>query len=179
MIKQRGKIRRGEHFNLSCPGRFSALRGRADQPQFPCRGAECCRQHARHGHDGAIQRQFAERSKTRQFIARQHTHRGQYGKRNGQIEMAAFLGDISGGQVHQHALGRQRKPHAQQGRAHSFPAFRDCLIWQAHYQEGRQAGGDLHLDFNRLGVDSSEGEGGDAGDGHASIIGAFCAEIQP
>jgi hypothetical protein len=30
-----------------------------------------------------------------------------------------------------------------------------------------------------LGVDSSEGEGGAAGDGHTRIIGAFCAEIQP
>jgi hypothetical protein len=37
----------------------------------------------------------------------------------------------------------------------------------------------LHLDFNRLGVDSSEGEGGDAGDGHTRMIGAFCAQIQP
>ena len=106
MIEQRWKIRRGEHFNLPGPGRFTALRGGTDQPQFACRGAKCGRQHARHGHDGAIQRQFAERSETRQFIARQHIHRGEHGKRNGQIEMAAFLGDISGGQVHQHALGR-------------------------------------------------------------------------
>jgi hypothetical protein len=30
-----------------------------------------------------------------------------------------------------------------------------------------------------LGVDSSEGEGGDAGDGHTRIIGAFGAKIQP
>ena len=93
--------------------------------------------------------------------------------------MASFLGDISGGQVYQHTLGRQRKPHAEQGRAHPFPAFRDRFIGQADHQKGRQAGGDLYLHFNRLGVDPGEGKGGDAGDGHACMIGAFCAEIQP
>jgi hypothetical protein len=30
-----------------------------------------------------------------------------------------------------------------------------------------------------LGVNSSEGEGGDAGNGHARIIGAFGIKIQP
>ena len=36
VIEQRWKIRRGEHFNLPGPGRFTALRCRADQPQFAC-----------------------------------------------------------------------------------------------------------------------------------------------
>ena len=30
-----------------------------------------------------------------------------------------------------------------------------------------------------LGFDPGEGKGGDAGDAHACMIGAFCAEIQP
>jgi hypothetical protein len=37
----------------------------------------------------------------------------------------------------------------------------------------------LYLHLHRLGVDPSEGEGGDAGNGHAGMNGAFSAKIQP
>ena len=170
VIEQRGKIRCREHFNLPGPGGFPALNSGADQSQFACRGTKRCRQYTRHGHDRAIKRQFAERREARQFIARQHIHRGEYGKRNRQIEMAAFLGDISRCQIHQHALGRHGKAKAKQGRAHPFAAFGHRLIGQAHHQKGRQAGGDLHLHLDRLGFDPSEGEGGDAGNGHAASM---------
>ena len=136
------------------------------RPRSRVRGAERRRQHAGHRVDPAIQRQLAERGIAGQFLARQDIHRGQDRQRDGQVEMAAFLGDVGRRQIHQHALRRQRQAEAGQRRAHPLPAFAHRLVGQADDQEGRQAGGDLHLHLDRLGVDAGEGEAGDSGDRH-------------
>ena len=165
MVDQGGQVGGGQDLHRAGPGGFGALGARADQAKLPRPGADRGRQHARHRRQRAIQRQFAKRREFRDGVARDDLHRSEHAERDGQVEMAAFLQQVGGGEVHDHPLRRQGQADGGQRRADAFLALGHRLVRQADDEEGGQPLGQLHLDLDGDGLDAGEGEGRDAGDG--------------
>ena len=166
MVDQPQQIGRGQHLDLARPGRLAALGRRADQPEPARRGADRRWQHPGHRIERAIQGKLAQGGELRHVLARQHLHGGQYGERDGQVEMAAFLQQVGRRQVDQHALRRQSQAHGRQRGAHPLARFANRFVRQADHQERGQSGGNLYLHLHRHRLDAGEGEGLHAGDGH-------------
>ena len=82
--------------------------------------------------------------------------------------MAALLGQVCRGEIHDHALGRHGKAERGQSGPHPLPAFRHGLVTEADNVEIRLPAGQLHLDVNRLGLNSLERECRDAAN-HAAF----------
>ncbi len=77
---------------------------------------------------------------------------GHQAKRDRQIVMAAFLGQIGGRQVDRDP-SRRGSHHR---RAHPFPRLGKSLVGKPDDGEGRQAGGNLHLDIDGSDFDAFE-----------------------
>ena len=159
MVDQGEQVGRRQHVDAAGPGRLAALRGRADQAEPARRGGDGGGQHAGDRVQRAVEGKFAEGGEFGDLFARQHLHGGQHGERDRQVEMAAFLQQVGGGEVDQHAPRRQREAHGGERGAHPLAGLGDGLVGQADDQEGGQAGGDLHLHLDRHGLDAGEGEG--------------------
>ena len=127
-------------------------------------GGDRRRQHAGDRRDGAVQRQFAQRHEIAELVAGHRADRRHQGERDGQVVMAAFLGEIGGREIDDDALGRQRQAGGMQGAAHPFAALGHRLVGQADDDEARQAGHDLHLDIDGNRLDALKGHGGDVRD---------------
>ncbi len=84
--------------------------------------------------------------------------------RHGQIERAAVLADVGGSEVYGDASGGQRKADVAQRRAHALAALPHRSFGQAHDREGGQAGREVHLDADEVGVHAAHGGGGDLGE---------------
>ena len=61
-------------------------------------------------------------------------------------------------------LGGRERPMAVRAARTRSRAFANGLVRQADNEEGRETGGDLHLNLDRHGLDAAEGEAADAGD---------------
>ena len=71
--------------------------------------------------------------------------------------MAAFLGQVGGGQIGDHLLRRQRQTNARKSAAHSFAALGHRLVRQADDCEGPGGRADLlHLDVDPARIDAVE-----------------------
>ena len=70
--------------------------------------------------------------------------------------MAALLGQVCRGKVHDHALGRHGEAQRGKGGTHPLPAFRHGLVTEADYIEIRLPAGQLHLHVDRLGLNPLE-----------------------
>ena len=108
-------------------------------------GVDRGEQYAGAGHDAPVQCQLPHSDEVRQLFGIGHAHCGQQRESNRQIVMAAFLGQISGREIHGNPLGRQREAHRSQRRLHPLPAFAHRLVRQADDGKARQAGRDLAL----------------------------------
>src|SRR4029079_2048143 len=82
-------------------------------------------------------------------------------KRDRQIVMRAFFGQVSGGEIDGDAAGRQREGGGDQGRAHPLPCLGYGPVWQADDVECRQPRRDLHLNIEGASLDALERDGGD------------------
>ena len=82
--------------------------------------------------------------------------------------MAAFLGQVGGGEVHRDVLAGQGEAQAREGAAHPFAAFRHCLVAQADHGEIVGAVGDLDLDLHPPRLDPLERQG-DNPRGHSAL----------
>ena len=101
----------------------------------------------------------------RQALGVGRADRGEQAERDRQVEMRAFLGQVGRRQIDGDPLGRKRQPDRGQRRADPLAALGDRLVGQADDDEGRQPGGELHLDFDGASLEPEIGDGGD-GRGH-------------
>jgi hypothetical protein len=163
-LTRASRVGRRQDVEALGPGRLAALRRRADQAAPAGQGVDRRRQHPGDRADPPVQRQLAEGGVAGQFVARQHTHGRQQGQRDRQVEVAAFLLQVGGGEVHGDALQRQRQAEGGQRRAHPLAALAHRLVGQPDDGEGRHAAAHLHLDVDVEHLDPGEGDCGDAGD---------------
>ena len=127
VIDERDERRRGDDLDAAGPGRFRSARGRTDQSALLFARGKRGGQHAGDRRQLRIERQFAERDIVRHLARRQHAHRGQQSQRDGQIVVAAFLGQIGRRQIHRDALIGQRQSDGRKRGAHALLAFATAL----------------------------------------------------
>ena len=106
---------RGDDVGAAGPGSFRAAFCRANEPSLRGRGRQRRRQHARHRRHLGVQRKLAKCRIAGQFVRRQHTHHAQKSECDGQIVMAAFLGQIRRREIDGNALIGQREADGGQG----------------------------------------------------------------
>ena len=84
---------------LAGPGGFGAAGLGADEAEIAAIGGHRRRQHAGHRGNRAIERQFAKHHIALHEIGRHDAHGGEHAKRDRQVVMAAFLGQVGGRQI--------------------------------------------------------------------------------
>ena len=102
-----------------------------------------------HMGQAAVQPQFAQRHETVQRVLGNGAQRAHQRQGDGEIVVAAFLGQVGRRQVDGDALGRQTKPRGHQGSPDTLAGFLDGLVGQADQDELWKAGRDLHLHIDR------------------------------
>ena len=147
------------------PGRLRAAGGRADQAEPALGRRHRRRQHAGDRTDAAVQRQLAQHQVLLHRVDRQHAHDDQHAQGDGQIEVAALLGEIGRRQVDDDPARRQCQAHRTQGRPHPLTALGHRLVRQADDREAGQTAGDLDLDVDRGRVQPEKGHRAHPGDG--------------
>ena len=100
------------------------------------------------------QGQFADELISMEGLCRHLPRGGQDAEGDGQVEMAAFLGQFGGRQVDGDAAGGKFEPAVEQGTAHPVLALAHGGLGQAHDGQGRQAVGQVHLDGHQRRLDS-------------------------
>jgi hypothetical protein len=113
----------------SCPGGFGTRGFRTDEAKIASARCNCCRKRTRNTKDGTIKCQFAHDQIARQEIVWDDTEGRKQGQGDGQIEMAAFLGQIRRRKIDHDSFAWQCEANGVQGRAHSLAAFGHCLVW--------------------------------------------------
>ncbi len=159
MIDDRQEARRGDHLHFARPGRLAAAFGRADDAAAAARRRQGREQHAGDARQRAVERHLAERHIAAELVGRQRLHRRQQSQRDRQVEMAALLEHIGGGEVDGDPPRRQ--PEAQRGERRADPLARlgDRLVRQSDDGKGRQPGGDRHLGLDLDDLDPVKRDG--------------------
>ena len=178
MVDQRQQAGGGENGDIAGPGRLAALGNGADQAALAGAGVDGRRQDAGDRRQRSVEGQLAERRVAGDLVRRHHPLAASRPKRDGQVEVAALLGQIGGRQVDRDALGRQGQAYGGQGGAHPLAALGDRLVGQADDGEGRQSGRHLHLDVDVEDLNAVEGHRVDARD-HGPIVGGAGGGCQP
>ncbi len=158
LVDESEQVRGGEHCRDLRPAGLRALGFGADEAEVARGCGDGGGQDTGDLVNAAVEGEFAEGCEFRQLLAGQNVHGGEDGQGNGQVEMAAFLLHIGGGEVDQHAFGRQRQPHGGEGGADTLAGFADGFVRQADDEEHRQTAGNLDLYLDALGIDSREGK---------------------
>ena len=81
------------------------------------------------------------------------------GQGDGEIKAGPLLAAVGRRQADDHPRERQPQAAVAQGGAHPFPGFLDRRIGQANDDQGRQAGGEIHLHLDGIGLDPRQGGG--------------------
>ena len=110
-------------------------------------------QGADHGHQRPVERKLPQGHYILGNVIRQDIQRREQRQRDGQVEMAAFLGQVGGGEIDGDAFGRQRDGQGAERRAHPVAGFRDGLVRQSDDRKAWQPGGDRALHLDDAGVD--------------------------
>ena len=166
MGEQRQQIRRCDHLDTACPGRFRPLRHGTDQPLVLRRGMERSQKHARRRSDPPVQPQLTDGNVMRQGLPIACPDRRQQAKSDGQVEVRPFFRQIGGRQVDGDPLGRKREPDGRKRRTHPLTTFRDRLVGKADDDEGGHVGGQLDLDLDSPSLQPQICNGGDDRDHH-------------
>jgi hypothetical protein len=119
-------------------------------------GCDRRRKRARDRRNGSIKRKLAEHRKAGQRVRRHGPDRGHQAERDRQVEMAAFLGKVGGGEIDGDAARRQREAGGDQRRPHPLARLGHRLVGQPDDREGRHAGHDLHLHVDGPRLDAFE-----------------------
>ena len=156
MIDQPDERARRQHRHLGPgPGGLGTIGLGTDQPQPHAVGGHRRRQGPADRHNPPVQTQFTQRGPAVQRIGRDHPHGGQQGKRDRQVEMAAFLGQVGGRQIGDDAPRRQGQADPGKGTAHPLAAFGHRLVGQADQGEaglGAFAAQNLDLGIDATGI---------------------------
>jgi len=122
------------------------------------------RQRARDRREPPVEAELAERQVAGEGIGRYCADGTHQAQRDGQIVVAALLGQVGGGEVDGDALGRQAQARGDQRRAHPLARFLHRLVGQADDKESRQAGRNLHLHVDEHRIDALKRYGLNSGD---------------
>ena len=155
MIGDRDQAARGEdRHGAARPGRLRAAGQRTDQAAAERVGRDRRRQRAGDRCDGAVERQFADRDEVAELVARQRAERRHQGKRDRQVVVAAFLGQVGRGEIDDDPLVRQRQAAGMERRRYPVAALVHGLVRQADNAEIDLPRRDVHLDIDRHGLDA-------------------------
>jgi hypothetical protein len=115
-------------------------------------GGDRRRQHAGGGGEAAVEPQLAQRQVTGERVGRDGADGGHQCQRDGQVVMAALLGQVGGGEIDGDAPRRQAEARSGQRGPHPLTGFLHRLVGQADNQELGNTRCDLHLhvDGDRL-----------------------------
>ena len=111
-----------------------------------------------------IQPQLAQRQIAIERILGNGADRRHDAQRNGQVVMAALLGQVGRRQIDGNALGRQADAGGKERGAYPLARFLDRFVGQPDQDEIGIARRDLHLDVDRNGLDARKCYSGDTGD---------------
>ena len=149
MVDEGEEVGGGEHDERAGPGGLAALGGRADQADAARPGRHRGGEDAGDGGDAAVERELAEGGEFGGLLAGEHVHGGQDGERDREVEVAAFLEQVGGGEIDEDALGRERQAHGGEGGTDALAGFADGFVGQADDEEGGEAGGNLDLELRQ------------------------------
>ena len=129
VIDEREEMRRCQDVNvLTSPRRLRSAARRTDQPLAHGVGADGGGQGPGNGADRAVERQFADRRIAGDGVGGDRFHGHHHGQKYGQVELAAFLWQVGGGEVHRHMLVGQPEANGVQRVAYALGAFRHRLV---------------------------------------------------
>ncbi len=148
VVDQRQDVQGRQNVDIPGPRGLRALRGGADQPLISRRCVDRGRQNAVGGRECPVQRDFAESGVFLEPIALNDPHGREKPERNGQVVMAALLGEIRRRQVHGDPSRGQRQPERLQRGADALAGFADGLVGQTDDGEGGEPCAHLHLDID-------------------------------
>ena len=113
---------------------------------------------ARHRSDRSVERELADRGVAGDRVGRNRLHCDHHGEHDRQVELAAFLWQVGGREVHRHVAVGHAEADRVQRVARALAAFRDRPVGQAddHERGLSRRDADLHLDWARLDADERE-----------------------
>jgi hypothetical protein len=156
VIDQGDQRRRGQDRDLAGPGGFRSAGLRADQAQARSARRHGPRQGAGHRRDAAVEGKLAHRRPAGQRVGRHNPHGGHDRKGDGQVVVAADLGQVGRSQVDDDPLAGKPEAQAGEGGAYALAAFRHRLVAKTDDGEGEFAGRKLHLNVDAHGLDALE-----------------------
>ncbi len=140
------------------PGGFRAAGPGADEAEAPSIGGNRRGQCPGDGAQCAIEAHLADHDIAVEEILRQDAQRRKHGERDGEIIVAAFLGEVGRGEIDGEPLARQRQAHGKERRPDPLAAFHHRLVGEAHNIELDLARQELGLDIDRHSLDALEGD---------------------
>ena len=158
---------------FSGPGRFRAADGRADQTQLHGLRGHGGRQHTKRLTERAIKRELPDRRMPVQGVRRYDAHGSQQAERNGEVVVAAFLGQVSRREIDGYAGGRNGEADGREGGAHTLAALAHGLVRQADNREKGISGSDVDLHVHGLGLYAFKGKSRDTAD-HGDFLSVPC-----
>ena len=96
-------------------------------------------QDARGRREPPVESEFAQRHVALDRVGRDRADRGHHRERDGQVVVAAFLGQVGRREVHHDALRRQAQARGGECGAYPLAGFLDGLVRQADDDERRPA----------------------------------------
>ena len=138
--------------------RFSGVPGRQHQPPQPLRTRPDRQgQHAPHGFDRAVERQFADEHRVGYRFGVDTAHRRENPHGNRQVEARALFAQVGGRQVDDDFLARHPLARVLERRPDALFALLHGIVGQPYEVQAQTAARDVDLDGHRHGVDPHEG----------------------
>jgi hypothetical protein len=164
MVHQRDQRARREDGRIARPGRFRTAGFGTDEAKAPAARGDGGGQGPGHRHDTPVQGQLADRAPAVQAVRRDDAHGAHDGERDRQVVVAAFLGQVGGGEVHDDALARHGQAKARKRASNPLAAFADRLVAEADNDDGALAAGQLDLDVDAARFNPLKGDRNDPRD---------------
>ena len=147
-----------DDFGIADPCGFGTGSGGAEEHAACFGGGEGGRECADDGEEGAVEAEFAQGDGAFDGIGGDDFERAEEGERDGQVKMAACLGEVGGGEIDGDALGGKGDAKRGEGGANAVFRFGDGFVGEADETEGGDAGGDGALDFDETGRNAFESD---------------------
>ena len=164
MVDHGDQRARSQDLGVAGPGGLGPVGFRADQAQAHGAGRHRSGQHPSHRRDAAVERQLADRRPAGEGVSWKHAHGRHDAERDGQVVVAALLGQVGGGQVDHDALARQGQAEPGEGPANALAALAHGLVPQADDHRAGLAAGELDLDLDAPSLDAFERDRDDSRD---------------
>ena len=138
-----------------------------DREQQPAAARVACRDGHREGAadrpEVAFQTDLAHHHEAVEGLVRQLAAGGEHAQRDGQVQPGAGFLNVSRGQIDGDATKREGISRIRQGGPDPFTALTYRAVREAYGSERGQAGADVDLDIDRIGIDAQNGSRPHAG----------------